>query len=216
MKEKKKTNKLLKFLANPVVRTVVGFSVFIVIVLAVFLGTSQKLPFTEDKQFFVVMSGSMEPSIKTGSMVLVDKSYKDFKENDVITFNTPRTKKTVTHRITTIKEENIESSEVKQTVMSTKGDANTAFDPWVLLEEHIVGKVKFSIPYIGYLVNFSKTPKGFILIVVVPGLLIVFDEIMSIKKAVQGEYKKKIKDLEDKLEKEKASKEAGKAKKAKK
>ena len=216
MKEKKKTNKLLKFLANPVVRTVVGFSVFIVIVLAVFLGTSQKLPFTEDKQFFVVMSGSMEPSIKTGSMVLVDKSYKDFKENDVITFNTPRTKKTVTHRITTIKEENIESSEVKQTVMSTKGDANTAFDPWVLLEEHIVGKVKFSIPYIGYLVNFSKTPKGFILIVVVPGLLIVFDEIMSIKKAVQGEYKKKIKDLEEKLEKEKASKEAGKAKKAKK
>ncbi len=198
-KQKNRQNIVIRIFTNPIIRSLAGFLGFLIIILVVISGNLKTLPVLNNYQFFVVMSGSMEPKIKTGSIVLVDKRVDTFFEDDIITFQTPRTSKIVTHRINSVSKESVLSEDTEQNVYSTKGDANDAYDPWVLLDSHIIGRVNFSIPLLGYIVNFSKTPKGFVLIVVIPALLIIFDEIMNIKKVIASQYQKKIKDLENKL-----------------
>jgi len=70
----------------------------------------------------VVQSGSMEPAIHTGSVVMV-KPASDYKIGDVITFGeVSKTKAPITHRIYDIKVVD------GNPVYITKGDANNAPD----------------------------------------------------------------------------------------
>ena len=71
---------------------------------------------------FVVNSGSMEPAIKTGAVVLVVSS-DEYEVEDVITFGPySREKAPTTHRIVEIKEESGNISYI------TKGDKNGGVD----------------------------------------------------------------------------------------
>ncbi|MCD5396329.1 MAG: signal peptidase I [Candidatus Pacebacteria bacterium] len=80
------------------------------------------LPLPGNYKILVVQSGSMEPSIKTGSVVVV-KPASDYKVGDVITFGPfSKTKPPTAHRIYQIKEKN------GQIVYITKGDANNSPD----------------------------------------------------------------------------------------
>jgi len=51
-------------------------------------------------------------------------------------------------------------------------------------EEEVLGRVLFSIPYLGFLVNFFQQPLGFILLIVVPATIIVSDEIRKISREI--------------------------------
>ncbi|MEN8253352.1 MAG: signal peptidase I [Patescibacteria group bacterium] len=191
--------KIFKFLLHPMTRWVIQAGVFLILITVVFLGTSGRVPFSEGKHLFVVLSGSMEPGIKTGSLILVKETDKEPEIDDIYTFITPRTKKIVTHRIL-----NKRPAEDGETLLfSTKGDNNDGGDPWVLRKEDFVGKFAYSIPYVGYLVNAAKTPKGFFVLAVIPGLVIIVDEVFKIKKVMQLEYEKKILKLKNELEEEK-------------
>ena len=92
----------------------------------------------------VVLSGSMEPTYKTGSVIYYKKtSLEDLKENDVITF-VSRKGELVSHRIVGIDNDQFE----------TKGDANEVKDVSKVSYENIKGKVaRFSIPYVGYYIR---------------------------------------------------------------
>jgi len=137
------------------------------------------LPISGNIKVLTVVSGSMEPSIKTGSVVLV-KPVSDYKIGDVITFEQiSRTKAPITHRIYDIK---ITGS---QPVYITKGDANNAPDEKERKKSEIIGKVIFDIPYLGYAVNFAKKPIGFALIIIIPALVIIGDEIKKILKEIK-------------------------------
>ncbi len=127
-------------------------------------------------KMFVVMSGSMEPKIKTGSIVVV-KPANNYVKGDVITFKESNNPKiTVTHRIFSIKEEN------NTKVFTTKGDANKSPDPAEIRQGEILGKEILAIPYIGYTINFAKTQTGVIVLIVIPAVIIVYNELMNIKK----------------------------------
>lgn len=127
---------------------------------------------------FIVQSGSMEPSIKTGSVVFSVKS-NDYKSGDVISFYSDPTKKTVvTHRI-------VAESNNK---FLTSGDANKTIDEAKIPENQIIGKVFLTVPYLGYFFNWAKTPKGLILLVLIPATIIIYEEL----KFIFGEIKKKI------------------------
>lgn len=120
---------------------------------------------------FVVQSGSMEPAIKAGS-VAVTLKVPEYSRGDIITFSAMGDNKNlVTHRIYT-KEGN---------EYITKGDANEEADQLNVKDKQIVGKVVFSIPYIGYLVDFGKKPYGFILVVIIPATILVYEELKRIK-----------------------------------
>jgi signal peptidase len=125
-------------------------------------------------KLFSVQSGSMEPSIRTGSIVIV-QPVNDYKINDVITYKKDKSKNSVTHRLV-----NIETKD-DQIVYTTKGDANDAPDSEPVLKSSVLGKTLFSIPFLGYPVSFSKTQTGLIVLIIIPATLIIYSELMTIK-----------------------------------
>ena len=120
----------------------------------------------------VVMSGSMEPTFHTGSVIFVDKG-SSYKVGDAVAFNV--NKNYVTHRI--VKEEN--------DLYVTKGDNNKTEDPWRISKEAIDGKVVFSIPYIGYAFKSIATRKGIITACVILMCLVIAQSLSDNNK--QGE-----------------------------
>jgi signal peptidase len=128
----------------------------------------------------IVQSGSMEPAIKTGSIVII-KPTDDYNVGDVVTFGKDtRDEVPTTHRII---EERIVSGQAQYIV---KGDANDDRDPQEVRERDIIGKVMLSVPYLGYILDFARKPLGFVLLIGVPALVVVLDEASSI----WGEVKK--------------------------
>ncbi|HOZ80970.1 MAG TPA: signal peptidase I [Candidatus Woesebacteria bacterium] len=131
-----------------------------------------KIPF----KAFIVTSGSMRPKIAEGSVVVVKRGNDNLKVNDVITFIRPDNfKENITHRITEIKTD-------PKIAYTTKGDANNVVDNWQVNKEKIWGKVMFSVPFLGHLINFSRTKVGSIIVFVIPALLIILSEIIDIYK----------------------------------
>lgn len=105
---------------------------------------------------FVVLSGSMEPTIPTGSLVFVDTKYTDVQVDDIITFGLSTGKKSVmvTHRV----------NDIQDGMIQTKGDNNDEPDGW-LDPEAVIGVVKLHIPWLGIVLDFLQK-KGFVLIAI--------------------------------------------------
>ena len=99
---------------------------------------------------YVVLSGSMEPTIKTGSLCFINKhaKYEKIKEKDVIAFKKDGT--LVTHRVYSVTEEGFE----------TKGDNNDDKDGGLVTKSNFVGKNIFWIPKVGYGVKLVQSTKG--------------------------------------------------------
>lgn len=119
---------------------------------------------------FLVQSGSMEPSIMTGDVVVI-KNMSSYVINDVITFNT-NSSRIVTHRIV----------HVENRKYSTKGDANRTGDEDIITDNQIIGKVVLVIPKLGYLVSFVKSRSGLIFLLVIPAIIFILDELVKINK----------------------------------
>jgi signal peptidase len=156
--------------------TVVVFAVVALIIVSI-------LPIPGNYKLLIVQSGSMEPAIKTGSVVVV-KPVDSYKSGDVITFNDGGKDRTTTHRITDME---VVSG---QTYYVTQGDANNAEDSSKVSENKVIGKVLTSVPYAGYILAAAKEPIGFILLVIVPCAIIILEEIGKIWKEVRKKKKK--------------------------
>jgi len=157
------------------------FVAFIVIVAVLLIGSV--LPIPGNYKVMTVISGSMVPAIKMGSVVIV-KPENDYKIGEIITFGPySKTKSPTTHRIYDIKVEG------GNPVYITKGDANNAPDDREVQKRDVVGKVLFSVPYMGYAVEFAKKPLGFALIIIVPATIIIYDEIKKIYAEVKRKEK---------------------------
>ncbi|MCK5510880.1 signal peptidase I [Candidatus Parcubacteria bacterium] len=143
---------------------------FVCIGIIAILLIATMFPITGNFKVKIVQSGSMQPAIKTGSIVVI-KPVKEYKAGDVITFGAESKGKTpTTHRI----QEIINDNGVK--TYTTKGDANNSEDAKKIKEHEIIGKVLFSVPFVGYAVATAKKPWGFILIIGIPALIIILDE----------------------------------------
>ena len=132
------------------------------------------LPITGNYKILVVQSGSMEPAIKIGAVVIV-KPAGTYSIGDVITFGpVTKTKAPTSHRILDM--EVVEG----QISYITKGDANEDPDGRRVAEKDVLGKVLFSLPYMGYVIDFARKPLGFLLIIGIPAAVIMGDEIRKI------------------------------------
>ncbi len=178
-KNKSKTNFLLNILYKLFFAVVIAIVVLLII---------SKLDLPGNFQVLIVRSGSMEPSIKTGSIVVVKPS-DEYNVGDVITFSSGgRNAIPTTHRIMEIKEEN------GQKVFVTKGDANDSIDLSEVKERHVIGRILFDIPYVGYAIATAQKPIGFIFLIAIPALLIIYDEIIKIFQEIKKMLSKKKKD----------------------
>ena len=127
MKNKKKSKKA----------AILAATIFISFLLVALLGGIRPL---------TVMSGSMSPNIKTGSVTFIDTNtdFEDIKKGDVITFLIGDS--FVTHRAVDITADGV----------ITKGDANNKRDVWTVTNDMYYGKALFSIPYLGFLIVFIR------------------------------------------------------------
>ena len=105
---------------------------------------------------YVVLSGSMEPTIDTGSLCFINKNakYEDVKEKDIIAFKLSDGT-LVTHR----------AIEITETGIVTKGDNNDGADSNQVKKDNFVGKNLFWIPKVGYAVKAFQSTKGKIIII---------------------------------------------------
>ncbi len=101
----------------------------------------------------IVLSGSMEPEIHTNDLI-VNKARDSYETGDIITFKTGTA--LITHRIVGESEGGF----------ITRGDANNVQDATPVPREHILGRLVFTIPNIGLIAGFLKTPLGMLCMVI--------------------------------------------------
>jgi len=120
-----------------------------------------------------VPTGSMRPNINPGSLVLVRSvPNSSLHIGDVITYANPLEKdSTISHRI--IKTYLLGG---KIPAFITKGDANPSADQ-PIVGGLVKGKVMFSIPYVGTALSWTHTLIGILIIIYIPALFIMFEEV---------------------------------------
>lgn len=121
-----------------------------------------------DAGSYVVVSGSMEPTLETGSLLYVVETG-DYAVGDVVTFT--RDGSVVTHRIVD------ETGEE----FVTKGDANAERDPWRVAREEIRGEAVLSVPLYGRLLLAARTPVGYVTLVLLPGVALLALELRRLR-----------------------------------
>lgn len=121
-----------------------------------------------------VMSGSMEPELKVGSVAITRPlDIASVNTSDIITFRSPLNGEFTTHRVISV--ENSPSL-----FFRTKGDANEDADPFIVGSQSVVGRVCFDIAYLGYVTQFIKSRLGLLFTLYLPGLIIVLMEVRNI------------------------------------
>lgn len=119
---------------------------------------------------YAVLSGSMEPTYHTGSVIYVKKvKPEDLKVGEAITF--AQSKDTVvTHRIVEVVKDPKAPGGLK---FRTKGDANTAVDGQAVDARNVIGRPVFTIPLLGYVMTWIQRPPGLYVAIAVACLLIL-------------------------------------------
>lgn len=146
-------------------------------------------------QIKTVLSGSMEPEIKTGSIISVKPGgdMERFEVGDIITFFQEKDV-LVTHRITEV----INSGE--NVMYRTKGDNNIKEDLNPVLSENVVAVyADFTVPYLGYFIEFAKSKNGSAVLMILPGILLFSYSIFTILTTISRLEKqvKQSKDIEE-------------------
>jgi signal peptidase len=174
--------KWLKLLKN--ILTVTVFLLVLTLGILIYLSGKTDL---NGWRLLIVKSGSMEPTIKTGSLIFVKKE-DSYQKGDVVTFGpVTRPELLITHRI----EEVIDQEDRK--FIKTKGDFNATADIDLSPMSSVVAKYHFGIPYIGYVIGFAQTQIGVVLLIIIPGTILIYDELMNLKKAIVTLYQKSTK-----------------------
>ena len=105
-------------------------------------------------RYYVVLSGSMEPAIHTGSLGIVNTKaeYEKMEQGDIVAYENALGTR-VTHRVEAVTAEGL----------VTKGDANEISDGISVTEENFIGETIGSVPYVGYMLMFLQSKKGIIM-----------------------------------------------------
>lgn len=134
-----------------VICNIVGMLIIILVIVLCLMLTTPRLM---GMNSYVVVSGSMEPSIPVGSLVISeDVNPASLEPGDVIVFyESSRGSTPITHRVV---ENDTENGEI-----ITKGDANEQndFDP--IRYNNVIGKEKLHVPYLGYIASPLSTIMG--------------------------------------------------------
>ena len=189
-----------------IVNTIASVLLYSIIPLVGFFLFTSKFPVIKSIRSYVVMSGSMEPKIPVGSVIIVkntsapatpvvsplstgtQKELPLYKAGDVISFH--RNGTIVTHRIVSA------DTTGAAVAYRTKGDANDSVDSEVVPQDQIIGKTIKNVPSIGKLIVFLKTPLGFLLCILIPGFSYIAMELKNmfteIQKSVEEKYKSQV------------------------
>ena len=135
-----------------------------------------------------ILTGSMEPNLPQGALVLaLPVNPTAVEVGDIIVFKSGKESSTVvSHRV-------IEVSNNGGLFFTTKGDANENPDPAPVPAGNVKGKVVFHVPYLGGIFGavsgFVRSRAGFAILVIIPTVLILVSTGREI--AHQGDFRQK-------------------------
>ncbi len=141
-----------------------------------------------------VVSGSMEPTIYKGDIIVIDTATKSYKNGDIVTFYDSEGT-FVTHRIISVVENQV----------ITQGDNNDTEDDAIFTDD-IVGKYKFKIHGGGLVLAALKSPLTMIMILVIGILLCVFFSTDKDGNPILDEEEKEYLEFQEYLKEKKKSK----------
>lgn len=182
MRQVNSLKKALKIISN-----IITAILFINLILMAFLVVSSKASGGEPQAFGyqlkTVLSGSMEPTFQTGSVIAVkplsSEESRALKKDDVITFQASE-EKLITHRIIGV------SSSGDHVMYETKGDNNKTADMEPVLSENVRAiYTGFTIPYVGYFIDFAQSKEGSAILLIVPGILLLGYSAFTIFQALR-------------------------------
>ncbi|WP_052380513.1 signal peptidase I SipW [Paenibacillus camerounensis] len=137
------------------------------------------------KEILTVLSGSMEPGIKTGAIIAVNPvrdqaGQNAFQPGDVITYQAlDGSGSLITHRIVSVSGTGAELAYI------TKGDNNDAQDPSPIPAGNVVASyADFTVPWVGFLMNWVKSTAGIIIVILIPGVYLVISSIVTMFRAI--------------------------------
>lgn len=124
-----------------------------------------RLPKVFGFALLTVVSGSMQPAIDIGDLIVI-RQQKEYDVNDIVTYDNGRS--LVTHRLISI----------EGSSGTVKGDANNVADGSIPLSS-IEGKVVLRIPRVGDLMLLARTPAG--TLVVIAGVILIIRSVLMVK-----------------------------------
>ncbi|HVY77607.1 MAG TPA: signal peptidase I [Solirubrobacterales bacterium] len=125
---------------------------------------------------YTVLSGSMEPTIAAGDVVIDERiSPLAARVGDIVTFRDPEDQsRQLTHRVKRIRRDG------SHLWFVTQGDANDTVERWRIAADGSLGRVLYTVPWVGHVAVLTRTPLGLALLVIVPVLLLALDELLKI------------------------------------
>jgi signal peptidase I len=149
------------------------FLLWLVIGLSLCLTAVVASPSVFGYRTLTVISGSMEPTLGTGSVVIDEViSPLEARPGDILTFNDPHRKRLLTHRLRNMRVEG------GTAYMVTQGDANDAPERWSVPLRGEVGRVAYHVPKLGYardLISRREVRLGLLGAVLLLGALLLVD-----------------------------------------
>lgn len=164
-----------------ITKTLYGLAIILLLSVAG-LFIASMVPFPGNIEIKIVKSGSMEPTIPTGSLVIIKPS-SSYGLGNIVTFGEDTSSKIpTTHRIIAIDESGR---------LTTKGDANEEADTQLVRTGDVIGKVVAHVPYAGFVLDFAKQPVGFVLLIGIPAAAIIIDELINIFREVHAAWRRR-------------------------
>jgi signal peptidase I len=137
---------------------------------------SVSIPYLFGYRSLTVMSGSMEPTIHVGDVVVVEQvPALDMRVGDIATFRDPGdATRLITHRVRAIE------ASGPYLDFTTKGDANTGVEHWKISRNGTVGRVVYHVWRLGYLMFWVRSRFGRLLLGVLPAMVLGAYELWRI------------------------------------
>lgn len=166
---------------------VISIALIVIAVVALFIVVtteSGEAPNFFGYSMFRVISGSMEPELPVGSMIVVKRvEPEEVKVGDIITFfsTDPTLRGGVnTHRVVDIDDSGMDI------LFMTKGDANQFMDEYGAVGSNLIGVVIYDSKLIGTAVRLASNPLIFFPLLVIPlGLILISNVVSTVKTAKQ-------------------------------
>lgn len=121
-----------------------------------------------------VYSGSMDPTYPVGSLLVVEPiDASEVRPGMAVTYADPaQPHRLVTHRV-------LRSVPGENLAFMTQGDANVTPDPQPVPARFVRGKVRWHLPGVGAAVRWLEWPRGFLILVVAPALVLLVTEAQA-------------------------------------